>query len=80
MISVSISAARYMRGCEMIEEKRQRQLKRGCELIGRQRHALRGAAAPCNLLSNSAARYVSGQRRALLYSLLCLHRSNRHQS
>ena len=33
MISVSNSAARYMRGCEMIEEKRQRQLKWRCELI-----------------------------------------------
>ena len=58
-MSVSNNAARYMRGCEMIEEKRQRQLKWGCELIGGQRHALRGAAAPCNLLSNSAARWWS---------------------
>ena len=49
----------------MIEEKRQRQLQWGCEFIGRQRHALRGAAAPCELRRDSAERCVTGQRRAL---------------
>ena len=65
MISGSNSAARYMMGCETVEEQHRRQLTWGCKLIEEQRHALRGAAAPCDLLSISAARYVSGQRSAL---------------
>ena len=61
-------------------KQRQRQLKWGCELIEEQRHALRGAAAPYDLLSNIAARYVSEQSRALWDSLPCSYLSNRHQS
>ena len=69
MTSGSNSAVRYMMGCGTAEEPRQRQLKWGRELIEEERPALRGAAAPCDLLSNSAARYVSEQRRALWDSL-----------